>query len=67
MYQLRCKDVGFDCAGVVHGESREAVLAQAAAHAAEHHGVTITPEMAVEVATLITEAPADPVPPAAGG
>lgn len=65
MYQLRCKDVGFDCAGVVHGDSREAVLIQAARHAADHHGVTITPEMSAKVAPLITEAPAEPAPPGA--
>ena len=38
MFELHCKDVGFDCPGVVRGATKEEVLKQAAAHAAEAHG-----------------------------
>lgn len=62
MYQLCCKDVGFDCPGVVRGDTTDQVLAQAAEHAASAHGVTITPDMAAKVAGLITQVPADAAP-----
>jgi predicted small metal-binding protein len=57
MFELRCKDVGFDCAGVIHGTTKEEVLKQAAAHASQVHNVQVTPEMAAKVATLIQEQP----------
>ena len=55
MLELHCKDVGFDCPGVVRGATEEEVLKQAAAHASQFHQTTITPEMAAKVATLIRE------------
>jgi len=55
MKTLKCSDVGFDCAAVVTAETVEEVLAQAAAHAKEVHGVTVTPEMAEEIAEKITD------------
>jgi predicted small metal-binding protein len=58
MFELRCKDVGFDCAGVVHGSTKEEVLKQAEAHASQVHHIEITPEMAAMVATLIRQQPA---------
>ena len=62
MFELKCRDVGFDCAGVVVGATREDVLRQAAAHASAVHRTEITPDMAVQVAALIREqdAPAAP-------
>jgi predicted small metal-binding protein len=39
MKELRCSDVGFDCAGVIRGDSEEDVMAQAAPHAREVHGL----------------------------
>ncbi len=57
MYELRCKDVGFDCPGVVHGATKEDVLAQAAAHAAQAHDTVVTPELAVKVSALIQVRP----------
>ena len=53
MYELRCRDVGFDCPGVVHGPTKEDVLRQAAAHAAEAHDTQVTPAMAEQVSALI--------------
>lgn len=37
---LNCRDVGFDCEGVVHGDTTHDVLTQAAQHAQEVHGLT---------------------------
>ena len=55
MKQLKCSDVGFDCPAVIHAHSEDEVLSQAAKHALEAHGVTVTAEMAEQVKTLITE------------
>jgi predicted small metal-binding protein len=38
--ELRCGDVIPGCDGVVQGATREEVLAQAGAHAADAHGIT---------------------------
>ena len=38
--QLNCRDVGFDCEGVVEGETAYDVLTQAAQHAREVHGLS---------------------------
>lgn len=43
---LHCRDAGFDCEGVIRANSEEEVLNQAAQHAQEVHGVSVTPEMA---------------------
>jgi predicted small metal-binding protein len=59
MFQLRCRDVGFDCPGVVRGATKEDVLQQAAAHAAEVHGTTVSPELAAKVSGLIQAQPVD--------
>ncbi len=40
MKELRCADVGFDCEGVIRAEDEEQVMAQAAQHAREAHGLT---------------------------
>ncbi|SOC52191.1 DUF1059 domain-containing protein [Ornithinimicrobium cerasi] len=40
MKELRCRDVGFDCEGVVTGQTEDDVLRQAAAHAREAHGLS---------------------------
>jgi len=50
---IKCSDVGFDCEAVVTAETVEEVLAQAAAHAKEVHGVAVTPEMVEEIETKI--------------
>jgi predicted small metal-binding protein len=62
MFELKCRDVGFDCEGVVVGATREDVLRQAAAHASTAHRTEITPEMAVQVASLIREQGAPTAP-----
>ncbi len=55
MYELWCREVGFDCGGVVRGATVEAVLKQAASHASEVHGTEVTPELAEKVRKLIRE------------
>ena len=57
MKELRCRDVGFDCDAVVHAETDEEVLAQAATHAKEAHNTEVTPEQVKQIATLIHDKP----------
>ncbi|MEO7768415.1 MAG: DUF1059 domain-containing protein [Ferruginibacter sp.] len=53
METLHCRDAGFDCQAVIHADTEGEVLAQAAQHALEVHQVTVTPEMAEQIRTLI--------------
>lgn len=53
MKELRCKDVGFDCPGIVNAETEDQVLQLAAEHAQAAHQVTITPEMVEQIKPLI--------------
>ncbi len=55
MKKLNCCDAGFDCLAVIHANSEEEVLSQAAKHALDIHGVTVTAEMAEQIKTLITD------------
>lgn len=55
MFELRCREVGFDCDGVVRGATKDEVLQQAAAHAKAAHHTEITPAMALKVSALIRE------------
>ena len=55
MKKLNCCDAGFDCPAVVRADSEEEVLAIAAQHALDVHGVTVTAEMAGQIKTLITD------------
>jgi predicted small metal-binding protein len=54
--ELRCREIGFDCDAVVHGETVDEVMAQAGPHAKEAHGVDVTPEMAGQIRTLVHDA-----------
>lgn len=55
MKTLKCKDVGFDCPGIIQANTNEEVLNQAAKHALDVHGVNVTPELASQISTLIKE------------
>ncbi|MFN2440221.1 MAG: DUF1059 domain-containing protein [Chitinophagaceae bacterium] len=55
MKKLHCRDAGFDCEGVILGNSEDDVLNQAAQHALEVHGVSVTPELAEQLKTLIKD------------
>ena len=55
MYQLRCKDAGFDCAGRIRADTKAEVLRQAAEHARTVHQTQVDETMANQIATLITQ------------
>lgn len=55
MKTLHCRDAGFDCNGVVKAATEAEVLQQAAEHAQSVHQVTVTPEMAEQIRTLIRD------------
>ena len=55
MKTLHCRDAGFDCEGVIRGNSENEVLNEAAQHALEVHGVEETPELAEQLKTLIKD------------
>ena len=55
MKTLHCSDAGFDCKGVLTANTEEEILQQAAVHAKEVHGVTVTPELAEQIKTLIKD------------
>ena len=53
---IHCKDVGFDCEGVVRAESEEKVLQLAAEHAKSEHGVTeLSDEIVEKVKSVIRD------------
>lgn len=53
---LHCRDVGFDCNGVIKAQTEKEVLALAAEHARKVHGVAeITPEIATKIKAAIKE------------
>jgi predicted small metal-binding protein len=45
---VKCRDVGFDCEGVIRADTEEEALAQAAAHAQEVHGLEEISDEVVE-------------------
>lgn len=55
MKTLYCRDAGFDCAGVIQANTEEEVLKQATQHAQEVHGVSVTPQLAEQLRTLIKD------------
>jgi len=48
MKTLRCRDVGFDCDGVVHAETEQEVVEQVAAHARAVHNIETVPPEEIE-------------------
>ncbi len=55
MKTLHCADAGFDCKGVITAGSEDEVLQQAAVHARDAHGVTVSAELAEQLRTLIKD------------
>ena len=53
---LRCKDVGFDCEGVIRAETEEEVLKMAAEHAQSAHNLN---ELSNEVVEKVRAAICD--------
>ena len=53
---VRCRDVGFDCDGVVKAETEEELLQQVAEHAKSAHGLEeVTDEVVAKVKSVIQE------------
>ena len=53
---IHCRDVGFDCNGVIKAKSEEEALKLAAEHAMKVHGVKeLTPEIVAKVKSVIRE------------
>jgi predicted small metal-binding protein len=53
---IHCKDVGFDCDGVIRADTEKEALQQAAKHASEVHGVTdISPEIVEKIKSVMQE------------
>jgi len=51
---VHCRDVGFDCNGVVTAETEEELLQQVAEHAkSEHDLVEVTDEVVAKVKSVI--------------
>ena len=53
---VRCRDVGFDCEGVVRAETEEEALNQVAAHAKTVHNLeTVTEEVVAKVLAVMRD------------
>ena len=53
---VHCKDVGFDCEGVIKAETEEELLKLVAEHAQSEHGLNeITDEVVQQVRGVIRE------------
>ncbi len=56
MKVVRCRDVGFDCDGVVRAETEVEVLEQVAAHAKAVHNIeTVPPEVVEKVRQVMRD------------
>ena len=54
---IRCRDVGFDCEGVIKAQTEEEALKLAAQHAKKEHGLEeVTPEVVEKIKSVMTEA-----------
>jgi len=53
---IRCRDVGFDCNGVIKAATENEALALAAEHAKSVHGIKdITPEIVQKIKSVMRE------------
>lgn len=53
---IHCRDVGFNCDGIIKAETEEEALKLAAAHANSAHGVKeVTPEMVKKIKLVLRE------------
>jgi len=53
---LRCRDVGFDCPGVIKANTEQEVLKLAAEHAKTVHNLKeVTPEIVSKIKSVIKE------------
>lgn len=53
---VKCRDIGFDCDGVIRADTADEALTQAAAHAQSVHGLeVVTPEVVEAVKAAIRD------------
>lgn len=53
---IRCREVGFDCDGVIKAKTEEEALKLAAEHAKKEHGLQeVTPEVVEKIKSVMTE------------
>lgn len=53
---IRCRDVGFDCDGVIKAKTEEEALKLAAEHAKKEHGLQeVTPQVVEKIKSVMTE------------
>ena len=53
---IRCRDVGFDCDGIIKANTVEEALSMAAEHAKKEHGLQeVTPDVVEKIKAVITE------------
>jgi predicted small metal-binding protein len=51
-----CRDVGFDCDGVIKAKTEDEALQLAAEHATKEHGLLeVTPEVVEKIKSVMTE------------
>lgn len=56
MKKVHCRDVGYDCDGIVSAETVEEMLAKVAQHAKEAHGLEeVTEAVVAKVKSVIRE------------
>jgi predicted small metal-binding protein len=56
---IHCRDVGFDCDGVIRAETEDEALQMAAQHARTVHGLQeVTPEVVQKVKSVMRDMPA---------
>ncbi len=53
MKDFHCRDAGLNCDYVARGSSNKEILDQAAQHAQRAHSMTVTPDLAKKVESLI--------------
>jgi predicted small metal-binding protein len=55
---IHCRDVGFDCDGVIRADTEEEALNMAAEHARDVHGIKdVTPEVVDKIKSVMREEP----------
>jgi predicted small metal-binding protein len=53
---VHCRDIGFDCDGVIKAENEEQLMKQVAEHAKDVHNVNeVTPELVQKVRQAVRE------------
>lgn len=56
---VHCRDVGFDCDGVVSADTEDETLARVAEHAKSAHGLEeVTPDVVAKVKSVMRDEPA---------